>query len=247
MKPAENASIDLNADAGESESPSGDEALLEVVTSVNLACGVHAGSEGSIARLSSAALSRGVGVGAHPGLPIGRREAVVTPAEAGDAVTSQVRLFRRASKAPLQHVKLHGTLYHAARDRAVARAVVEAIRAVGSPILVAQAGSPLLLEGRAAGIEVRAEAFLDRAYGPDGLLVPRDRPAALVTDPAAAAARALRIVLDHRLETTGGGEISLLAETLCIHGDTPDALTIARAVRRALIEAGIALEPMGRR
>jgi 5-oxoprolinase (ATP-hydrolysing) subunit A len=244
---AESAAIDLNADAGESEPLARDEALLEVVTSVNLACGVHAGSEESIARLSAAALSRGVGVGAHPGLPIGRGAAVVTPDEARDAVISQVRIFRRAAKAPLQHVKLHGTLYHAARDRAVARAVVEAILDVGSPILVAQAGSPLLLEGRAKGIEVRAEAFLDRAYGPDGLLVPRDRPGALVTDPAAAVRRALRIVLDHRLETTGGGEISLQADTLCIHGDTPDALSLARAVRRALTEAGVRLRPLGRR
>lgn len=237
--------IDLNADAGESEAGEGDEALLEIVTSVNLACGVHAGSEASIARLSAAARSRGIGVGAHPGLRTGRGTATVTPTEARDAVTSQVRFFLETSKAPLQHVKLHGTLYHAAREASVARAVVEALRLLGSPILVAQAGSPLLLEGRAAGIEMRSEAFLDRAYGSDGLLVPRDRPGALLTDPAAAAECALRIVLARRVETASGGEISVEADTLCVHGDTPGALEMARAVRQALTEAGVRLRPMG--
>ncbi len=243
MRPS--VTIDLNADAG--ESGSGDEALLALVTSVNLACGVHGGGEASIARLSAAALARGVGVGAHPGLPAGRRSVPVSPQEAGEAVASQVRRFLRASRAPLQHVKLHGTLYHAARDPAVARAVVEAVLALGSPILVAQAGSPLLIAGRTAGIEVAGEAFLDRAYDRRGLLVPRDRPGAVLADAGAAAGRAVRIALQRRVAVVDGTEIEVEADTLCVHGDTPGALELLAAARRALEEAGVRIRALGAR
>jgi UPF0271 protein len=237
--------IDLNADAGESRDPAADLPLLEVVTSVSIACGVHAGGPASIARLSKAAAARGVGVGAHPGLPDGRRARSVEAGEAADAVMAQVSEFRRHTQAPLQHVKLHGALYHAARDAKVADAVAGAVKASGAPILVAQAGSPLERAGRAAGVRVASEAFLDRAYGADGLLVPRDRPGALLTDTNEAAERAVQFVLENTVKADNGSELPVAADTICVHGDTPGALALAHAARKALERAGVVLRPMG--
>ncbi len=237
--------IDINADAGESPDPAADLPLLDVVTSVSIACGVHAGGPASIAQLSKAAAARGVGVGAHPGLPDGRRARPVEAAEAADAVMAQVSEFRRHSEATLQHVKLHGALYHAARDAKVADAVAGAVKASGAPILVAQAGSPLERAGRAAGVRVASEAFLDRAYGADGLLVSRDRPGALLTDTKEAAERAVRLVLEKTVRTEQGSDISVEADTICVHGDTPGALALAFAARKALARAGVVLRPMG--
>jgi UPF0271 protein len=239
--------LDLNADVGESGIAACDEELLGIVTSVSIACGVHGGSEETIERLSLLALERGVGAGAHPGVPDGRRERPVSPAEAGSAVRSQVKTFLRASRAPLQHVKLHGVLYHAARDPLVARAVVEAMKDLGAPILIAQAGSPLLEAARAAGLRAAAEAFLDREYRPDGTLVPRGEPGALLSSPDGAAARAVEIALRQRVSTRGGGVIAVMADTLCVHGDTPGALAAARAARSALEAAGANLRPLGAR
>ncbi len=237
--------IDLNADAGESPDPGTDLPLLEFVSSVNIACGVHAGGPASIARLSKEAAARGVGVGAHPGLPDGRRARPVEPAEAADAVIAQVSEFRRHTQAPLQHVKLHGALYHAARDGKVADAVAGAVKASGAPILVAQAGSPLERAGRAAGVRVAAEAFLDRGYGADGLLVPRDRPGALLTDPEEVAGRAVRLALEKRVKAVDGRDVAVDADTFCVHGDTKGAAAIAGAARRALERAGVVVRPMG--
>lgn len=237
--------IDLNADAGEGPDADEDLPLLEVITSVSIACGTHAGGPATIARLSEAAAARGVGVGAHPGLSAGRKSGIVGAGEAGDAVLAQVAEFRKHTRAPLQHVKLHGALYHAARDLRVAGAVVDAVKSLGAPILVAQAGSPLERAGREAGVRVAAEAFLDRAYGPDGLLVPRDLPGALLTDEAAVAKRATRLLLEGRVEATDGSELTVEAGTLCVHSDTAGAAALARAARAALERAGAVLRPMG--
>lgn len=237
--------IDLNADAGESPDPAADLPLLDVVTSVSIACGVHAGGPASIARLSKAAAACGVGVGAHPGLTDGRRARPIGAGEAADAVLAQVSEFRRHTEAPLQHVKLHGALYHAARDAKVADAVADAVKASGAPILVAQAGSPLARAGRAAGVRVAAEAFLDRAYGADGLLVPRDRPGALLTDPQKAAQRAVQLALEKKVQAEDGRDLPVDADTICVHGDTGGAAALARAARTALERAGVVVRPMG--
>lgn len=239
------ARIDLNFDAGESEDTGTDEALLRVVTSANLACGVHGGSEEIIGRLSGAALERGVGVGAHPGLPSGRKLEIVPPETAAQAVRSQVLIFLRASRAPLQHVKLHGWLYHLARDPAVARAVVEVLGELPAAILVAQAGSPLERIGREAGLRVAAEGFLDRAYQPDGTLVPRGRRGAVLIDPGEVAARAVELALKRRVVAVNGQPVPVEADTLCLHGDTPGALELGKAARSALEAAGVQLRPMG--
>ena len=237
--------IDLNADAGEGSDAESDLPLLEVVTSVNIACGTHAGGPATIAHLSEAAAARGVGVGAHPGLAVGRKARIIGAGEAGDAMLAQVAEFRKHARAPLQHVKLHGALYHAARDLRVAGAVIDAFKSLGVPILVAQAGSPLERVGREAGVRVAAEAFLDRPYGPDGLLVPRDGPGALVTEEAAVASRAVRFAVEGRVTATDGSELSVEAGTLCIHSDTPGAARLARAARAALERAGVVMRPMG--
>jgi UPF0271 protein len=237
--------IDINADAGEATDPGTEEPLLEVATSLNLACGVHAGNETTITRLSAAARKRGVGVGAHPGLAAGRRLVAVSAADAAEAVRSQVALFKKASRAPLRHVKLHGTLYHAARDPAVAQAVVEVMQELAGVILVAQAGSPLLAAARAAAIPVASEAFLDRAYLADGTLVPRGRPGALLLDPQVVAERALEVTLRGQLRAVDGSLVTLKADTLCLHGDTPGASELGAAARKALEEAGVDVRPLG--
>jgi 5-oxoprolinase (ATP-hydrolysing) subunit A len=237
--------IDLNADAGEGPDAESDIPLLEVLTSVSIACGTHAGGPATIARLSEEAAARGVGVGAHPGLSDGRRARIIGAGEAGDAVVAQVAEFRKHARAPLQHVKLHGSLYHAAREPRVAGAVVDAFKSLGVPILVAQAGSPLEKAGKEAGVRVAAEAFLDRAYGPDGLLVPREENGALLTDAGQVAKRAERMVLEWRVAATDGSELRVVPDTLCVHSDTAGATGIARAARSALERAGVVVRPMG--
>ncbi len=238
-------SVDLNADAGEATEPGVDEPLLDIVTSVNLACGVHAGGPAVMARISALAQAKGVGVGAHPGLREGRTARSVEPAEAVRAVTEQVAAFRAHAGVPLQHVKLHGALYHAAREPRVAAAVAEAVRRAGGAVLVAQAGSPLAAAGRVAGLRVVEEAFLDRAYRADGTLVPRGEPGALITDPAEVARRATEFVRDGQVRVAGGGVVAVAAQTFCIHGDTPGAATLAAAARRAFEAAGLTVAAMG--
>ncbi|MCE9584324.1 MAG: LamB/YcsF family protein [Planctomycetes bacterium] len=237
--------IDLNADAGESPDPAADLPFLEVVTSVNIACGVHAGGPATISRLSEAAAARGVGVGAHPGLADGRVERPVGAEEAKAAVSAQVEEFRRHVKAPVQHVKLHGMLYHAAREPKVAKAVAEAVRALGIPILVAQAGSPLEKAAREAKVRVVGEAFLDRAYRADGTLVPRGQPGALLQGEDASAKRAVQLALKRRVSASDGSEVEVDAGTFCVHTDSPGALATARAAREALERAGVVVRPMG--
>jgi UPF0271 protein len=237
--------IDLNADAGESPDVAADEALLDVVTSINLACGVHAGSPESIARLSAAAASRGVGVGAHPGMVEGRKPRLLTAFDVTQAVKEQVESFRKHSKAPIAHLKLHGALYHAARDLRIARAVVILTQELGIPILVAQAGSPLERVAREAGVRVASEAFLDRGYEPDGRLVAREKPGALIDDAATVSRRAARLVKEKLIEANNGQDLEVAADTVCVHGDTPGALGLARAARNALEQAGARLAPMG--
>jgi UPF0271 protein len=237
--------MDLNADAGESRDPSADEPLLEIVTSVSLACGVHAGSPAVLARLSELAARRGVGVGAHPGIVEGRKPKILSPRDADEAIRGQVATFREHSQAPLQHLKLHGTLYHAAREPRMARAIAETVRELRVPILVAQAGSPLERAARDLGVRVAAEAFLDRAYEPDGRLVARGRPGALLDDERAAAARALDVALRRKVVANNGRDLPVEADTLCVHADTPRAADLARTARKALEQAGVELRPMG--
>jgi UPF0271 protein len=245
-------SIDLNADVG--EGAGFDDELVPLVSSVNIACGAHAGDPGTMRTAVALALRHGAAIGAHPGFAdrahFGRRELPVPPAEAGALVVGQARILQEVAAglgARVGHVKLHGALYNiAARERAVAAAVAEAILEAalesGTPWrLVALAGSELLRAGRARGLAVAGEAFADRAYARDGSLVARSEPGAVITDPDAAAAQALRIAREGTVRALDGTQVPVEADTICIHGDSPSAAAIARRIRAALESAGIAV------
>ena len=251
--------VDLNADLGEAfgaYSMGADEAVLAYVTSANVACGFHAGDPTVIDRTIAIAVRAGVAVGAHPShfdlRGFGRREILAAPAEVEADVVYQVgavAAFARAHGTQLTHVKPHGALYNqAARDGALARAIARAIARVSRDLaLVGLAGSEAMRRAaEAEGLRFAAEAFADRAYDAEGGLVPRSRPGALLTDPASAAARALRMVRDGTVTSAEGAEVELHADTLCLHGDNPHALEIARAVREALEGAGVSVRALAR-
>ena len=252
--------IDLNCDMGESFGPwpmGADVAILPYVTSANVACGFHAGDPLGMAQTVALAVRHGVAVGAHPGYPdligFGRRVLDMQPGELEAAVLYQIGALAAIAAAQgvrLTHVKPHGALYNRAAARfAVAAPIVQAVAGAsqGGPLIfVGLAGSHMLAMAREAGLPVAAEAFADRAYEVDGRLRARSQPSALLTDPAQAAAQALRIVQEGRVIAHDGTPVPVQAATLCIHGDTPGAPAIAQAVRAALEAAGIAVRPLQR-
>ena len=249
--------IDLNADVGEgfgAWSMGADEALLEHVTSANVACGFHAGDPSVIERTVACAARAKVAIGAHPSYfdlrGFGRREMRVPASEVEADVVYQVgalQAFARAHGAPLTHVKPHGALYNQAADDAelalsIARGVARVDRSL---VLVGLAGSLAMREAASvSGLRFAAEAFVDRAYDAQGRLVPRSRPGAVTSDPAAAAAAALRLVRERAVVSIEGHEIAVLADTLCLHGDNPRALDVARSVRAALAGAGVSVQAL---
>lgn len=245
--------LDLNGDLGESYGVwrmGDDAALLDLVSSANLACGFHAGDPGTMARTVRLAAERGVAIGAHPSLPdlqgFGRRELQVTPAEVHDLVLYQVgalAAFARAAGTRLAHVKPHGALYNqAARDRALADAVAAAVRAFDPElVLFGLAGSELVRAGEAAGLRVARELFADRAYTAGGRLAPRSLPGAVLADEAAALAQVRGLVVEGRVRSLEGAWIPMAGDTLCIHGDGPAALAFARRIRAFLEAEGIAV------
>jgi UPF0271 protein len=242
--------IDLNADVGESFGPwpmGADEALIPLVSSVNIACGAHAGDPATILRTCELAAAGGVAIGAHPGYPdltgFGRRDLDMTAADLRASLIVQigaVQVAARVAGATVRHVKPHGALYNrAARDPGLARTIAEAVREVDpSLVLIGLAGSASIDAGRAAGLSVAAEAFADRRYEADGSLRSRQRPGALLSA-GDAAAQAVAIVRDGLVTSGDGSRLTVRADTICIHGDSPDAVGIARAVVAALGEAGI--------
>jgi len=248
--------IDLNADVGESTGPwplGEDEALIPLVSSVNVAAGFHAGDPIVMARTIELAVRAGAAVGAHPGYPdlvgFGRRAMGLSPAEIEAAVLYQVgavEAFARAAGTELRHVKAHGALYNrAAREPEAAAAIARAVRRFSAGlVLVGLAGSALVAAGIEAGLEVAEEAFADRGYEADGSLRSRDLPGAVLDDPAAAAAQALSIARG-AVTAADGSSVSLRADTLCVHGDLPGAAARARAVREALLAAGIEIRAPG--
>jgi UPF0271 protein len=238
--------IDLNCDLG--EGGPNDAALLRCVTSANIACGVHAGSTEIMRRTMELAAAAGVGIGAHPGLAdpagMGRREVSLAAGEAFKLVLDQVGAMAAVAAAlglELSHVKPHGALYNqAARDPALAQAVAKAVRAVNPRlILFALAGSCQVEAALAAGLRVAREAFADRGYRADGTLVSRTQPGAIIEEPAQVAAQALRLVKEHKLTTIDGAELTVHADTLCVHGDSPNALKTLRAIREMLMKESV--------
>ena len=248
--------VDLNCDLGESFGRYGlgeDEAMLRVVTSANIACGLHAGDPSVMARTVALAKQNRVAVGAHPGYPdlqgFGRREMQLSPDELEAFILYQIGAlagFCRAAGVPLVHVKPHGALYNTvAREADLAAAVARAISAFDpNLIVVTLPGSALGQAAQALGLRVACEGFADRAYRADGTLAPRSEPGAVIHDPAQAAERAVRMVTRGEVETTDGRVISLHVDTLCIHGDTSGAVRIAAQLRAALEAAGIQVAPL---
>lgn len=247
--------IDLNGDLGESYGRwrlMEDEALLASLSSVNLACGFHAGDPSSLRQAVRAAVDHRLAIGAHPSYPdlrgFGRTPMALPPETVRDDVLYQLGALHaicRAEGATLRHVKPHGALYHAvAGDPATAAAVAEAITAFdpGLPLMmVANAATLPLLEDH--GIVVLREAFLDRGYGPDGRLLPRGRPGATIDDLFEVAERAISLSTEGWVNDASGQRLQLDPHTLCLHGDGPNVLRLARAVRDALESAGVRVRP----
>ncbi len=243
-------SVDLNADIGESFGVwrlGDDEAMLEVVTSANIACGFHAGDPAIMLGNCRAAVARGVSIGAHVGYRqlagFGRRPMEVSASALYAEVVYQASALAgiaRTAGGEVRYLKPHGALYNRiAVDAEQANAVARAASDLGLPVL-GLAGSEIALAAARVGAAFHAEAFVDRAYMDDGLLAPRSGPGAMI-EPEAAAQRALRMVREGVVETVGGRTIGVEADSLCVHGDTPGAADMARAVRDALTSAGIEL------
>jgi UPF0271 protein len=249
-------SIDINADLGESPESlaSGvDFELMRHITSANIACGGHAGDASTMKRTLELAKELGVAAGAHPGYPdpanFGRVELAIAVDELETSLREQIAALARAAdklSVRLKHVKPHGALYHAAnRHHEVALAIGRAVMAVDSKlIVVGQAGSPCLDSWRGLGLRCAEEAFADRTYERNGTLRQRKFPGALLEDPQRAASQALDIALRHRVKLDDGSELCLMAQTLCIHSDTPGAATIARAVSERLKAAGVQIRAL---
>ncbi len=248
--------IDLNCDMGELPeliASGAQEALMEYVTSASIACGGHAGDEETMRATLEQALRHGVAAGAHPSYPdrenFGRLSLELSWGEIAHAVFEQVCALDEAARAlgaNITYVKPHGALYNdAARDRDVARGISEGVaRWSYDAVLVGLAGSVMLEVFGEAGFRVAAEAFVERRYEADGTLRARRFADALIQDPAEAARQALEIVERGRVIAWDGSVAPLAAETLCIHGDSPGALAIARAVREALERCGVRVAPL---
>ena len=257
------AQVDLNSDLGEvwrGVPTADDDAMFALITSANVACGFHAGDAASMRDAVRRSTAHGVSLGAHPSYRdeagFGRRDQDV-PAEVLEAeVLEQLRALQRAVDevgeadgvgARLAYVKPHGALYNrVAHDRVQARAVVRAVvtasEELGRPLpVLGMPGSVIEQELLAAGLRFVAEAFVDRGYRSDGSLVPRDAPGALVTDETVAVRRAVSLALDRRISSVDGADVELDAVSLCVHGDTPGAVSLATAVRAALLDAGVEL------
>ncbi|MGV6396342.1 LamB/YcsF family protein [Pseudomonas caspiana] len=247
--------IDINSDLGESFgawSMGDDAAMLDIVTSANVACGFHAGDPAGILRTVKAAAAKNVAIGAHVSYPdkvgFGRRNMDVTSEELTADVIYQIGSLQGLAKAAgtsVRYVKPHGALYNTiAHDRRQALAVIEAIRAIDpSLVLVALAGSPLIELARSEGLTCIAEAFADRAYTPQGTLVSRREPGAVLHDPVLVAQRMLRLVQDGTIEAIDGSLVRIEADSICVHGDSPSAVEMARELRRILEQADVSLLP----
>jgi UPF0271 protein len=249
--------IDLNSDLGESYGAfkiGFDEELFPLISSANVACGFHGGDPATLVRTVQACKAHGVAVGAHPGFPdlvgFGRRTMGASASDVFADTLYQLGALDaicRAYDVKMQHVKPHGALNNMmAHDRGLADALVEAVARFDPTLLLfAMPGSELLNAGEARGLTIVREAFADRAYNPNGTLVSRSVPGAMITDPGEAAARILNLAMHGAIETIDGSEYGLTAGTVCTHSDTPGAVAIVTAVRAALLDAGISIGAPG--
>lgn len=234
--------IDLNCDMGESfgaYSIGNDEALMDYVSSVNVGCGFHGGDPTVMRKTVTLATKKKIAIGAHPGYPdlagFGRREMKISPEEVYDLVLYQIgalQAFCRALGNTLRHVKPHGALYNtAAKDKALARAIAQAVRDIDKSLLfVGLSGSVMIEEASNIGLRTVSEVFADRTYQDDGMLTPRSSPNAMIQTPQRAADQILQMVRKQTILSVSGKEIPVVAQTVCIHGDSPSALSFAQAI-----------------
>ena len=247
-------SIDLNCDLGESFGAytiGMDAEVLPFVSSANIACGFHAGDPSVMQKSVLLCKKYGVQVGAHPGLPdlqgFGRRKMAISPAEAEADVIYQIgalKAFCDAAGVPLHHVKPHGALYNmAAKDPELAAAICRAVKAAApEAMLLALSGSEMIKATQALGLRVCSEVFADRGYQPDGTLVPRGKPGAMIEDEEEAIARVLQMAKQGTVCAVDGSTVALQADSVCVHGDGPKALAFVRKISAALPAAGVGIK-----
>lgn len=249
--------VDLNCDVGESYGPwriEPPEAVFRHISSANVACGYHAGDPLVMEETVRRCKTHGVAVGAHPGYPdrmgFGRRAMGVSGPEVRAMVLYQVgalKAFCDAEGVSLEHVKLHGALYHAAsEDEALAKSAIDALVTLRrwDLIVLARSGSALARLARQAGLAVAEEAFADRAYRRDGTLLPRSESGAVLSDPEEVARRAVEMVLRGSVPAVDGGRVALRPDSICVHGDHPGVLRIVEHLAAAFHEAGIRVAPL---
>lgn len=238
--------VDLNADLG--EGCANDQALLQLVSSANIACGFHAGDAQTMRQSVRWAIEYGVAIGAHPSFPdrenFGRTAMQLPPETVYAQVVYQLGALAAIVKAEggvMQHVKPHGMLYNqAARDPQLADAIAQAIKAVDPSLrLVGLAGSELIHAGERAGLATRQEVFADRRYQPDGTLVPRNQSDALIESDELALSQTLAMVLRHQVQANDGSWVAVQADTVCVHGDGAHALAFARRLRDSFQQENI--------
>ncbi len=247
--------VDLNCDMGESFGSwvmGQDEAMLDIVTSANVACGFHAGDPQIMLQTACMAKARGVALGAHPGFPdiqgFGRRRMLdISPQELTAMVTYQIGAMQAIATLAghrVTHVKAHGALSNMACDNLeMASAIAKAIRAVdGSLVFVVLPQTMLEQAGEAAGLSLAREVFADRAYDDDYRLVSRAKPGSVLHDPALVAARVLDMVKNQAITAASGKKLPVSVDTICIHGDTPGALSMAQAVHKLLVNNGVSVK-----
>lgn len=225
-----------------------DEDVLQYISSANVACGWHAGDSMVMEKTVALAKKNGVAVGAHPGFPdlvgFGRRNLNASPAEVKTYIKYQLgalQAFAKAEGIKLQHVKPHGALYNmAAKDAKLAMAIAEAIKEVDDDlILMGLANSEMIKAGEALGLKVANEVFADRAYNDDGTLVARSLPGAVIHDKELAIKRVIRMVKEGKVESINGKDVDINVQTICIHGDNPEALVFSKNIKEALIKEGV--------
>jgi 5-oxoprolinase (ATP-hydrolysing) subunit A len=243
--------IDLNCDMGESFGAwqmGSDAALMDYVSSVNIACGFHAGDPTVIRKTVETAIAKGVKIGAHPSFPdlqgFGRRAMKMSAAEIFDLVLYQISAVKgicEAFGAKLHHVKPHGALYNqAAKDAGLSAAIAEAVQKTDENLIFyGLSGSFLISEAGKIGLRTASEVFADRTYRPDGTLTPRTEANALIHDSKQAVAQVLQMVLEQKVTALNGEKVTLKAETICLHGDGAEALEFARIIHAELTRCGI--------
>jgi UPF0271 protein len=248
--------IDLNCDMGESFGAwrmGSDVELMDYVSSVNIACGFHAGDASVIRKTVEAAIGKNISIGAHPSFPdlqgFGRREMKMAAREIFDIVLYQVAALKgicEALGAKLHHVKPHGALYNqAAKDASMARAIAEAVRAIDENLIFyGLSGSFLISEAKKIGLKTASEVFADRTYQTDGNLTPRSEPHALIHETEKSIAQVLQMIQAQTVTATSGEIAAIKAETICIHGDGANALEFAKTINAKLSENGISIKPI---